>query len=267
MSTASLPRIQRARPLLPCRRLLPGILPFGSSAGVCKAWLHLHHGRTRGAGAHACVRARALGRGEVALRCAIVNLVERHLNFLNGFEPPPYHAPHRIHQRAIAERLVLRRKACNSASSTSPRKFEEVQKKVNLLHDLLQGDWSHDEIVHFCRGERCVCGGSAEAAKRMIVEILAWLVVTSMPASPSFSRWTTLGPAMAWMGAARMVHRLLPRAWLSAFGSKAPGLDCSTVGVDGPDDGAVEDFAKQLGRRTAKAPSPRKAHANISESG
>ena len=125
-----------------------------------------------------------------------------------------------------------------------------LQEKVDALHDLLQGDWGLNEIVHYCCGHSCRCSGRREKAEAAVIELMLWLIFYNMPVTPSFSRWTTLGPCLAWFGMANLVHGVLRRACLLAFASEK-----ETEGANDPDDAGLEDYAKQLGR-SAGLPSP-----------
>lgn len=74
-----------------------------------------------------------------------------------------------------------------------------------------------------------MCGGSREKAAIAITEVLAWVMVSSMPTKPSFSRWTTLGPCAAWFAMSMCIHDVFRRAWRLAFGKDVERPSVQTV--------------------------------------
>jgi hypothetical protein len=141
---------------------------------------------------------------QLSLKRAIVEVVRAKLNYQVGLlQPPPEHAVHRVHQRLLTDRLVWRRKVKEDRAGNPFTDLRDhlLQAKVELLHAVLHGNWAEEEITHWCPGRGCACGGSRQACATTVCELLVWLILTSMPDTPSFSRWTTLGPSSAWLGA------------------------------------------------------------------
>ncbi len=68
----------------------------------------------------------------------------------------------------------------------------------------LQAPWHLEEIVHFCPGPSCRCGGSREGAVAYLSEILYWLFCLQMPAGVSFSR---RGRGRGWLSTSIELHR------------------------------------------------------------
>ena len=80
-----------------------------------------------------------------------------------------------------------------------------------------------------------------------ISEMFVWLIVISMPVTPSFSRWTTLGPCCAWFATAILCHQVFLNAWKLAFAGEKLVLEEGDA-----DDAGLDDFSKILGRRMTK---------------
>ncbi len=69
-----------------------------------------------------------------------------------------------------------------------PVSEQDVIDRGQGLLSLLQGNWRIPRVQHFCSGSTCPCGGSRDRAVQSIFDLLSWLLVFSLPATPSFSR-------------------------------------------------------------------------------
>lgn len=157
-------------------------------------------------------------------------------------QPPPEDAPDRVHARAVC---ALLKRVQRGSSATAGLIWESRGSK---LCDLLQGPWQQPRLLHYCSGARCACGGSLESCMTSVTDILVWLLLHARPDTPTFSRWTSLGPFIAWCALVCLLHRILPRSWQKAFASSSKDDADDVTDVD-PD---LVDFTKQAGRRVKK---------------
>lgn len=196
----------------------------------------------------------AIASRQEMLRRAIVCTVKTDLEgggYIVG-APPDESAPHREHTQKLLDRLLWRRKAHPTDIDVVMTKSNTtLQEKMTSLHSLLQAPWWQDQVTHYCTGPGCICGGSRDKAIASIAGIVLWVCLTSMPSTPSFSRWTTLGPCVAWFSLAVLIHSVFDRSWALAFqGERSKPQGDLTEQLD---DAGLADFSKILGRRMKKA--------------
>lgn len=90
----------------------------------------------------------------------------------------------------LVRHLLWRRQFRDDASSVFANSSETaVLERGKAILDILQGPWHAQKFQHYCSGPGCVCGGSREACIESVFSLLAWLLVFSIPSTPSFSRW------------------------------------------------------------------------------
>ena len=182
------------------------------------------------------------------LKRAIVTVIKRHVDYQSGPAPPSEDSPTRSRSRLIVDTLLWRRNVKNEPGKVFASKSEAaLLEKSTLLMSLLHGCWSRSCIAHFCVGANCRCGGSEQKFLDLLIEPMIWVILSSMPTTPSFSRWTTLGPCTAWFGLGILVHTIFKDAWLLAFGNERPNESAGDA-----DDAGLDDFSKILGRRITK---------------
>ena len=179
---------------------------------------------------------------------ALSTLVRRRVDYRPGLAPPPADSPTRAHAEAVLDRLVWRRAVRDdSAKLFANCRREGLQEKIHAVKSLLQGPWWQQPLVHFCPGSSCICGGSRSGAIQKITEVLMWLLVTTMPATPTFSRWSTLGPCIAWLALGVLLHDAFTATWSVAF-SEVEGAEDNA----GNDEEGLLEFQRLLNRRVRK---------------
>lgn len=135
---------------------------------------------------------------------ALKEIVDHDLGVGGGFilgQSPP---ADRKCEHMLVEMLLWRRRFRDDSGSVFAGKGEQdaIDRGRGLL-ELLQGRWNSPTLCHFCTGPSCPCGGSRETAAKTIFDLIAWLVVFSLPATPSFSRClgSLRSKAVAWRSA------------------------------------------------------------------
>ncbi len=112
--------------------------------------------------------------------------VDLSTGYFIGVDPPA----NRTCEKWLVESLLWRRQFRDDCGKVFASQSDEmVIARGESLLGLLQGSWSRPGLQHFCSGPGCSCGGSRAAASATLFDLLAWLVVFSLPATPSFSRW------------------------------------------------------------------------------
>ncbi len=122
----------------------------------------------------------------VALKHVVENDLSSGGGYILGGQPP---AERRCEKFMVACLLWRRRFRDDSVSVFAGRGEQDALDRGNALLELLQGPWSSPTLRHYCSGRNCPCGGSREAAQKSLFDLLSWLVIFSLPATPSFSRW------------------------------------------------------------------------------
>ena len=83
------------------------------------------------------------------------------------------------------------------------------------------GDWDHDEIVHYCIGSTCPlgCGGDQARSRELVASAIVLAVGGSMTL-PLLYRWKGFEKAVAWAWRAARLHGLTHKAWNLLFPPK-----------------------------------------------
>ena len=113
----------------------------------------------------------------------------------------------------------------------------ERAKQVKFGCRVLNGDWRLRRLGHHCiwrRGAPC-CSSMDDVVnllKQAIVALLCWV----LPGIPTVTRWLTVFSCNGWFLLGGLVHSLLPRAYVAAFGKEnealGPGLDADEKKTD-----------------------------------
>ena len=186
-------------------------------------------------------------------RRALVTIVADDLKteYHQGLAPPPADSLHRQQSRELVSRLLIDRASRKDlASPLADASNDETHTKVDSLCEMLHLPWNQEKAGHCCLRD-CACGGSRAAAVGFIVELYFWLFCTMMPDSPSFSRWTTLGPCCAWFAICLLPHGVFRRAWRLAF-DKEVLEGVQPIDQDDIDVGHAS-FSAVIGRRIKQA--------------
>lgn len=158
---------------------------------------------------------------QAALAASITHLVKARFRYLPGMQPPPDDAPSRLYAQAVCTHLLLNRVVRDDPSKIFETPAEElVSRRIERLQQLSQGPWWMPDIVHYCPGAGCICGGDAAKALIAVTEVIMWVILFSRPDAPTFARWTTLGPYVGWFTMSMLLHGIFTSAWLHAFGSE-----------------------------------------------
>ena len=128
---------------------------------------------------------------------------------------------HRQHTRLLVDQLFTERKVrMDFGGLTSSDSIEKHREVAKDLIEMLPGRWHSKRILHRCRGRSCKCGGTPEKARAYIVQLFFYVIFSVMPQSPSFNRWTVLGPHCAWLALVLLMHHVFKDAWFIAFGKE-----------------------------------------------
>ena len=146
--------------------------------------------------------------------------------------------------------LIDRASRKDFASPLDDASNDAVHTKIDSLCEMLHLPWSQEKVGHCCVRD-CACGGSRAAAIGFVVELYFWLLCTMMPDSPSFSRWSTLGPCCAWFAICLLPHAVFRRAWKLAF-DKDVLEDVHPIEQDDVDVGHAS-YSAVVSRRIKKA--------------
>ena len=111
-----------------------------------------------------------------------------------------------------------------TASDTCPRlaRFKkEVIDGLPLLRQMLNGDWQHPRVQHFCHshdGRRC-CRDSGEVADRVahVVRVVVSGLLLSGVAEPTKTKWFSCAVLLRSVALCLACHGLLQRAWMVEF--------------------------------------------------
>ena len=113
---------------------------------------------------------------------------------------------------------------------------------VEKLKQFCNGNPNADRVAHYCT-EACGCGSKEVAAEKVFATIVEAKLVGPFHV-PAKNRWGSASLTLAQVAAGTMIHGLLPRVFVRAFGGAQ---------ADNAEDDDEEDFRAANRRKLAKA--------------
>ncbi len=147
------------------------------------------------------------------VRSGLVHIVKADLanNFFRSQHPPPQA---REHNQRILEATYLRHRYTRSRDvAPDTEREKETSATVDMLLDLLNGDWRRPCFQHWCHDRKCPCGQSLDRLVDLVVPILERVVFEPLSSrTPSTSRWHTYGPSFEGGSLGVLLCQVLPRS-------------------------------------------------------
>ena len=113
------------------------------------------------------------------------------------------------------------------------RGFRQFIADTEALVDVLNGDWSGSELVHYCSSSNCCSNYSRSVTVRKALQAVVRVLFSSAPGSPEIGKWTLFWGALDHTVMGSLVHKIYNKAFSAAAsqtprGAKRPRLE----GVD-----------------------------------
>ncbi|WP_353239572.1 hypothetical protein [Limnohabitans sp.] len=143
----------------------------------------------------------------------LVRMVQQELDFISDCAPP---VVFNTRNTSVADITLLRHLVTRGREGGAAHAEDLLRHRTALLLQLVNGDWKHPRLQHFCRGRQC-CRSREDAVHRITQALMDSCLSQLAAVQLAASRWYTYEPAMTHVALGCLCHNVLGRAFACAF--------------------------------------------------